>query len=99
MSEQVVMPRVYNKRHGDAPEDAVYVGRPSPYGNPYRVSDARTRENAVEQYRMWIYAPRQRPLRELIRRELRDKDLVCWCAPSACHADVILEIANGDGDV
>jgi hypothetical protein len=26
--------------------------------------------------------------------ELRGKDLVCWCAPDACHADVLLELAN-----
>ena len=26
--------------------------------------------------------------------ELRSKDLVCWCAPKPCHADVLLELAN-----
>jgi len=25
---------------------------------------------------------------------LRGKDLVCWCAPLPCHADVLLELAN-----
>lgn len=30
-----------------------------------------------------------------VRRELRGKNLACWCAPGApCHADVLLEIAN-----
>jgi hypothetical protein len=33
---------------------------------------------------------------ETIRRELRGKNLACWCVPGApCHADVLLEIANG----
>ena len=28
--------------------------------------------------------------------DLRGKDLACWCPPgSPCHADVLLEIANG----
>jgi hypothetical protein len=27
-------------------------------------------------------------------RELRGKDLVCWCAPDACHGDVLLVLAN-----
>jgi hypothetical protein len=28
---------------------------------------------------------------------LKGKDLACWCAPGdACHADVLLELANGD---
>ena len=26
---------VHNKYHGTAPADAVYIGRGSPYGNPY----------------------------------------------------------------
>lgn len=31
---------------------------------------------------------------DIAKRELRGKDLACWCAPQACHADVLLEIAN-----
>jgi hypothetical protein len=31
-----------------------------------------------------------------IKRELRGKNLACWCKLSeVCHADVLLEIANG----
>lgn len=31
-----------------------------------------------------------------IREHLRGKSLACWCAPGApCHADVLLELANG----
>jgi hypothetical protein len=26
--------------------------------------------------------------------ELRGKDLICWCAPKPCHADVLLDLAN-----
>lgn len=34
-----------------------------------------------------------------VRRELAGKDLACWCRPGApCHADVLLELANGDAD-
>jgi hypothetical protein len=31
---------------------------------------------------------------EDVRRELRGKNLACWCSGSPCHADVLLEIAN-----
>lgn len=32
---------------------------------------------------------------DVIRRELRGKNLACWCAVGdPCHADVLLEIAN-----
>ena len=34
--------------------------------------------------------------RSLIQRELAGKNLACWCpVGSPCHADVLLEIANG----
>lgn len=26
--------------------------------------------------------------------ELRGRDLVCWCAPLACHGDVLADLAN-----
>lgn len=36
------------------------------------------------------------PSIERIKAELRGKNLACWCRPGdPCHADVLLEIANG----
>ncbi|RSN12834.1 hypothetical protein DMB42_11695 [Nonomuraea sp. WAC 01424] len=35
------------------------------------------------------------PSLEEIRRELAGKDLACWCPEGPCHADVLLEIADG----
>ena len=36
-------------------------------------------------------------LAEAARRELAGKDLACWCDPDElCHADVLLEVANGE---
>lgn len=84
------MPKVYNKKNKDYPKDAVYVGRPTRWGNPYRVGIHGTRAEVVERYRNSLG---ERDI-ELIRSTLRGKDLVCWCAPEACHADVLLEIAN-----
>ena len=35
--------------------------------------------------------------KDRIRAELAGKDLMCWCPLDApCHADVLLELANGD---
>jgi phosphopantothenoylcysteine synthetase/decarboxylase len=51
---------------------------------------------AVADYRQWIMQPEQAHLRDAIRTELRGKDLACWCPPDQpCHADVLLELANG----
>lgn len=93
------MPKVYNKHHKDAPPDAIYVGRPTKWGNPHPVGDCKRcsikheRGEAVVAFRKDV---EQMP--EFIakaRTYLKGKDLVCWCAPKACHADVLLEIANG----
>lgn len=91
---------VYNKRHSGVPKDAIYIGRPSKWGNPYSHLESGlakykvgTREEAVESYRLWVL---ERPwMIAEIKRELKGKDLVCWCAPGACHGYVLEEIANG----
>ena len=82
------MPRVLNRRAGLPHPEAVFVGRPSKWGNPFRIGIDGTREECVERYRLHLLSS------GLDTTELRGKDLVCWCAPLPCHADVLLEIAN-----
>jgi hypothetical protein len=82
--------RVVNCRTGDEDWD-VYVGRPTKWGNPFKVGRDGTRDEVIEKYRVWGHAS---GLFEDLP-ELWDKDLACWCAPKACHADVLLELANG----
>ena len=62
----------------------------------------------AEGYRWWISQPAQKNLRAEIRRELRGKNLGCWCPLTIdydfrwkngsdhwpCHADILLELAN-----
>ena len=97
------MPKVLNRRTDHIPPGAVYVGRPSKWGNPFThmpVSKTAAlyhcggREEAVESYRQHITLGLGRHLLDDLD-ELRGKDLVCWCAPLACHADILLELANG----
>lgn len=83
----------------------VYVGRPSPLGNPFShikttVPTFRvlTREEAIINYREWL-AERvakgdfkvMQALSELVlvHAKYRQLDLVCWCHPRPCHANVI----------
>jgi len=75
----------------------VYVGRPTPFGNPYKVGQGNTltRAEAVEAFRKLVLA---RPhLITQVRAKLRGKNLACWCPcdGAPCHADVLLAIANG----
>lgn len=86
------MPKVLNKRISGIPDGAIYVGRPSKWGNPFVLEQESEREVVVVSYRIWIM--NQSKLL-LCLNELRGKDLVCWCAPKPCHADVLLELANG----
>lgn len=101
------------------PDDAVYVGRGTEWGNPavigqyFIIGDpdptarlkmswcitgdplpgfqlVKDRTDAVEWFRKLI------PILARDWSKLRGKDLACWCpVDQPCHADVLLEIANG----
>lgn len=80
------------------PPGAVYVGRPTRWGNPHDWTNAAPagyggREHAVRLYR--IHLANHPELAAAAREHLVGRDLACWCPPSeACHADILLEIAN-----
>lgn len=103
------------------PEDVVYVGRGSRFGNPFVVHSDRGPSGArwpmdakiaVASFRAtlrdvgaWWPVPLPWPQGKIpagepttvedVKRELRGKDLACWCAlDQPCHADVLLELAN-----
>jgi hypothetical protein len=88
------MPRVLNKRIHGIPAGAVYVGRPSAFGNPFPMQTEAERGAVCEQFEhMLLNKP---TLIAKVKAELKGKDLVCWCAPKRCHADTLLRIANED---
>ena len=84
------------------PEGAIVVARPSRWGNRFRIGapdpqtrEPMSREMAVGHYRAFIRAPEQEALRAAARRELKGKDLACWCPlDGPCHADELIAIAN-----
>lgn len=84
------MPRVLNKRVvGD---QGVYIGRPSRYGNPFVMGRDGDRVAVVARYERYLL---EHPdLLAAARRELRGRDLTCWCAPQPCHGDVLLRLVN-----
>ena len=86
---------VVNKRtHVSAAEDK-YIGRPSMGGNPFVMGRDGTRKEVIAQFKTYAI---QRMKTDIIFaayvRSLRGKTLVCWCAPQACHGDVLLELAE-----
>ena len=97
------MKRIQRKRTKGwrMPEGAVYVGRPSRWGNQFRTDDDLglslrwDRETVVELHRLWITAPWMETSLPYLLAPLRLRDLVCWCPlDQPCHADVLLEMAN-----
>ena len=85
------MSKVYNK-HTGAPKGAVYVGRPTRWGNPWPMSDESKRGEVCDKYE--TYATLRAQAEPEWIAPLKDKDLVCWCAPLRCHADTLLRLAN-----
>ena len=60
-----------------------------------RAEEARRRAACLEKYRAWLLA------RPTLEQDLADlweqtgrgaKPLGCWCAPRACHADLLAEL-------
>jgi hypothetical protein len=69
----------------------VYIGRPSKWGNPFTIGKDGDRDEVIRKYREWIV---KQPHLLASLGELRGKVIACWCAPLACHGDVLLEMAN-----
>lgn len=76
------------------PAGAVYVGRPSKWGNPWAVGPSMSRHEAVELYEDWVLRMIERGALDI--GELEGKNLYCpGCrGTSPCHADVLIELAN-----
>ncbi|MEU7787702.1 DUF4326 domain-containing protein [Amycolatopsis sp. NPDC049159] len=106
------------------PEGAVYVGRPSKWGNPIDLSDVGSQFPSLDDEQVarmvvrdfqalaargelsfpnWQFVGGRRgpvawtyPSVAEIRAELAGRDLACWCPlDQPCHAELLLEIANG----
>ena len=85
---------VGNKKHGAR---GIYVGRPSPLGNPFTMQGEETRAQVIRDYEDWLAEqlldPHSAASIEMHRlaalARTQDLCLVCFCAPKACHADII----------
>ena len=90
--------RILNKKDTKIiPHNAIYIGRPSFWGNPFVIGEDGDREDVLAMHALW--------LKDLWRndighdqfasrlQELLGKDLVCWCAPLPCHGDTLRKAA------
>lgn len=69
----------------------VRIDRKTKWGNPFVIGKDGTREEVIRQYELYI--TEQRHLMDALP-ELKGKRLGCWCAPAACHGDVLAKLAD-----
>jgi hypothetical protein len=86
------MPIILNLRHDRLLPEAVVVDRTSIFGNPFRIGRDGDRAEVIRKYRAYLLS--QPEMVAQVRRLLKGKDLACWCHPLACHAEVLMEVAN-----
>ena len=89
----VSRPQVHNTYKRTAPPSAVYIGRGSPFGNPFVIGKDGTRDDVCDKFAAMLAA--DEALKAKVVRELKGRDLVCFCAPHRCHGDALLAVANG----
>src|SRR5579884_3597602 len=73
---------------GLLPGNAVYVGRGSRWGNPFKIGQHGDRAEVIRLYRRWLWRVLQQDPAFLA--PLVGCDLACWCAPAPCHAHVLV---------
>lgn len=91
------------------PSGAIYIGRPTPYGNPYSIGSSHIFRDvdSGQEFKGTVVDAKgslaffRKYAVERLRenpdwlRPLRGKTLACWCPlDTHCHGDILLELAN-----
>lgn len=80
--------KVVNRRHEFCD---VEISRPGQWGNPFLIGRDGNRTEVIEKYRRWVMT-QPKLLAQLSM--LKGKRLGCFCAPLACHGDVLAGLAE-----
>lgn len=75
-------------------DGVVFIGRPSKFGNPFKIGRDGDRAMVVAKYA--VYANDKCEADPEFRAAvagLHGKTLACYCAPLACHGDVLARLA------
>ena len=81
--------KVVNRGDG-VPDGATYIGRGSRWGNPFVIGKDGDRAEVIAKFKEYAIARLGVDKHWLV--PLVGKDLNCFCAPLACHGDVLLEM-------
>ena len=93
--------KVKNKKTYKQRDCDIYVGRPSKFGNPYSHKSGtlaqfktETREEAISNFESYFRdkLEKEQELKEEIKNWPEYANLICWCYPLSCHAEILLKI-------
>ena len=90
---KVVNLRDFGGRRKAEAAGVIYVGRPTPLGNPFSLLKF-SRQNSIDRYRRWLYERLTIGDEKVIEalESLTDKSVIgCFCKPLACHGDIIVK--------
>lgn len=74
----------------------VFIGRPSIWGNPFKIGIHGTREEVIEKFKEYL---QDKPhLIELAKEQLKGKVLGCYCnyPQQDCHGRIWIAIVDGE---
>jgi hypothetical protein len=95
------MTTVVNKRNHTPTDNDVYIGRGSKWGNPYKIQGDETRGVVISRYTILMHERLTGDNSDKWKEDLaklRGKTLVCYCAPLACHGDVLVTLLEMNKD-
>lgn len=85
---------ILNKHRDKIPIGSVYIGRGSPWGNPFVIGKDGTRDQVCDEYPLYLWNQiRTGNITMQQLADLHNKDLVCFCAPCRCHGETIEKAA------
>ena len=88
------MPVVHITKDVGLFEDHVVIDRSSRWGNPFFIGKDGTRTDVIAKFKAQLWEEIKEGTVELEElAELDGKTLACWCAPLACHGDVLIAAA------
>ncbi len=69
----------------------VYIGRPSPFGNPYALGPDGDRAEVIRKFQSYFFARLKMDAEFKAKVDaLKGQTLLCYCSPLACHGDTIV---------
>ena len=88
-----------NVVHCKRESNNIYIGRPSPLGNPFPLKKGEERGSTIQKYKDYFYEQIENnnikfiaELNRLLKIAKQGQlNLGCWCDPNPCHGDVIKE--------